>query len=478
VRWRSLRGRRRITAPFAALLAAASLAAGCGVLSSSGPPAKGGSLARYVNLKGQSYTVGGKRFDEQLVLCQIAVAALESVNATVTDRCNIGGSDTTRKALLGGDIDLYWEYTGTAWVSYLNQNPIHDSTAQYEAVKQRDLTQNNIVWLQPTLFNNTYGFAVAGERAQQLKLWRLSDMAAYIRSGQPGNICIATEYQNRDDGLPGLQRTYNFHIPLDRLRVLQTGAIYQATADRKECLFGEIFTTDGRIPQLRLTVLQDDLHYHPLYNAAPTIRKQTYDRNPDIAKVFAPISAALTNEVITELNRQDPLRVSRNARSRAPGSPSTASSPENPNHPNKLVMAGEAGWWTPSCGLLARDRRKSIRQWRLPDTRGEEFDGWHGRFRAQHSPTARRGRPATLNPRALDAAATDTMAVRRAARPAAPCESAPRSGRLPGRCRTDPPPRPATSPLTTGPPTDAGYPDACGADGRRISGAGQPHRHG
>ncbi|HEX8935551.1 MAG TPA: glycine betaine ABC transporter substrate-binding protein, partial [Pseudonocardiaceae bacterium] len=160
MRSRFLAGRGRTATPFTALLAAASLAAGCVGLSSSGPPAKSGSLAQHVNLEGQSYTVGGKRFDEQLVLCQIAVAALESVNATVTDRCNIGGSDTTRKALLGGDIDLYWEYTGTAWVSYLNQNPIHDSTAQYEAVKQRDLTQNNIVWLQPTPFNNTYGFAL------------------------------------------------------------------------------------------------------------------------------------------------------------------------------------------------------------------------------------------------------------------------------------------------------------------------------
>jgi osmoprotectant transport system substrate-binding protein len=88
------------------------------------------------------------------------------------------------------------------------------------------------------------------------------------------------------------------------VRVLQTGAIYQATADQKECLFGEVFTTDGRIPQLGLTVLQDDKLYHPLYNAAPTMRKQVYDRDPNIAKAFAPISAALTNEVMAELNRQ------------------------------------------------------------------------------------------------------------------------------------------------------------------------------
>jgi osmoprotectant transport system substrate-binding protein len=297
-------GRWRTTVSLVALTAAAALVAGCGGLSGGGPSAQGGSLAQQVNLQGQSYTVGGKNFDEQLVLCQIAVAALESVNAKVTDRCNIGGTDTTRKALLGGDINLYWEYTGTAWVSFLGQKPIQDSKAQYEAVRERDLAQNKIVWLQPAPFNNTYAFAVKRERAQQLGLRTLSDMATYLRSGQPGNMCVETEYQNRDDGLVGLQRTYGFQVPPDRLRVLQTGAIYQATADQKECLFGEVFTTDGRIPQLGLTVLQDDKLYHPLYNAAPTMRKDAYDRNPNIAKVFAPISAALTNEVMAELNRQ------------------------------------------------------------------------------------------------------------------------------------------------------------------------------
>jgi osmoprotectant transport system substrate-binding protein len=304
VRSISMFGRGRTTASLAAVAMAAALVAGCGGLSGSGSSARGGSLVQQVNLEGQSYTVGGKNFDEQLVLCQIAVAVLESVNAKVTDRCNVGGTDATRKALLGGDIDLYWEYTGTAWVSFLGQKPIQDSRAQYEAVRERDLTQNKIIWLQPAPFNNTYAFAVKKERAQQLGLRTLSDMAAYLRSGQPGNMCIETEYQNRDDGLTGLQRTYNFQVPPDRLRVLQTGAIYQATADQKECLFGEVFTTDGRIPQLGLTVLQDDKLYHPLYNAAPTMRKEVYDRNPNIAKAFAPISAALTNDVITELNRQ------------------------------------------------------------------------------------------------------------------------------------------------------------------------------
>ncbi len=296
--------RGRAGTALVALAAVAALVAGCGGLNSGGPAAEGGSLAEAVNLAGQSYTVGGKYFDEQLVLCQVAAAALESVGAEVTERCNLGGTEVNRNALLAGDLDLYWDYTGTAWVTFMQEQPIQDPQRQYEAVKQRDLADNQIVWLEPTPFNNTYAFAVKEERAQELGLRTLSDMAGYIRSGRPGNLCTETEYQNRDDGLQGLQQTYGFQIPPDRLRVLQTGAIYQATADQRECLFGLVFTTDGRIPQLGLRVLEDDRKYHPLYNAAVTIRQDAYDRNPDIAEVFQPIAAALTDDVMAELNRQ------------------------------------------------------------------------------------------------------------------------------------------------------------------------------
>jgi osmoprotectant transport system substrate-binding protein len=256
-----------------------------------------------VSLEGQTYAVGGKDFDEQLVLCQVAVAALESVQATVTDRCNTGGTEATRNALLGGDIDLYWEYNGTAWITFLKETtPIPDEQQQYDAVKERDLAENQIEWIGRTPFNNTYAFAVKEEKAAELNLTTLSDMAAYINAGNPGDVCIETEYASRDDGLQGLQKAYGFTVPTPQ--ILATGVIYQATADQNPCLFGEVFTTDGRIPQLGLRVLEDDKKFHPNYNASVTVRKEAFDRNPDIAKVFEPIAAALDNETMAELNKQ------------------------------------------------------------------------------------------------------------------------------------------------------------------------------
>jgi osmoprotectant transport system substrate-binding protein len=295
-------------ASIAAVVAASALVlsgcAGGGLQQGSGTAAAGGSLAQKVDLSGQTYTVGSKDFDEQLVLCEMTIAVLESVKATVNPKCNVGGTEATRNALLGGQIDMYWDYTGTAQVTFLGGEPIQDAQQQYEAVKTADLAKNQIVWLAPSAFNNTYAFAVAEAKAQELNLTTDSDMGAYYAKGGTGTTCVESEYLVRDDGLPGFQKAYGFQLPGGQPTVLETGAIYQATADPTKCLFGEVFTTDGRIPALKLRVLKDDKTYHPLYNAAVTIKKAAFDKNPAIADAFAPVAAALTDDEMLKLNGQ------------------------------------------------------------------------------------------------------------------------------------------------------------------------------
>lgn len=307
---------RRIALTAMAAVTALTLA-GCGGLSGTGPSASGGSLAEAGNLQGVNYVVGGKNFDEQLVLCQMTVAALESAGGTVTDRCNLGGTDATRQALLSGDINVYWDYTGTAWASFFKETRrIPDDNQLYQTVADRDLKQNKLVWLDKANFNNTYAFAVNGQKAQQENLNTLSDMAAYFKAGKQGTVCVETEYNSRDDGLRGMQQAYGFTIPKDRLQVLATGVIYQATQEGR-CTFGLVFTTDGRIPGLGLKVLDDDKKYHVTYNAAPIVREEVYNQNPAIRQVLAPIAGALDYDTMLSLNGkvssegQDPRQVAR-----------------------------------------------------------------------------------------------------------------------------------------------------------------------
>ncbi|HEY6423728.1 MAG TPA: glycine betaine ABC transporter substrate-binding protein [Pseudonocardiaceae bacterium] len=318
MRW-TIDGRSGWYASALALVGAVALMlTGCGALNSSGPSAQGGSIAQGPLLQGQSYNVGGKEFDEQKVLCQLTIAALQAAKATANDMCGIVGSVPTRAALTSGAIDLYWEYTGTAWTTHLKQsNPIPDSQQQYLAVKQADAA-NNIVWLDPTPFENTYALGVKKETADRLGVRTLSDFAKLVNSGSPeATLCVAQEFVGRNDGLPGLEKAYGFQVPTGKLKTLDEGPIYQAVANGNPCNFGEVFTTDGRILALGLTVLTDDKSFFPKFNAAVSIRREAFDRNPDIAKVLNPIAAKLTNDVMINLNKQvsqdgkDPRAVAR-----------------------------------------------------------------------------------------------------------------------------------------------------------------------
>ncbi|ANY05009.1 glycine betaine ABC transporter substrate-binding protein [Pseudonocardia sp. HH130630-07] len=294
----------RRTVALAATALSCLLLAGCGALTASGPGAAAGTLAGSADLTGQTYVVGSKNFDEQQLLCQISIAALESVGASVTDRCNVGGSDVTRQALIDGDISVYWEYTGTAWASYLRETRTLPDDEVFRELSDRDRADNGVVWLDRAGFNNTYAFVVAGQTAQRLGLRTISDMAAHVREGRPGTVCVETEYNSRADGLRGLrglQQAYDVQIPAERTQVIEQGLVYQSTADG-DCLFGEVAATDGRIPGLGLTVLDDDRGYHITYSAAPTIRQDTFDRAPQVADVFAPISAVLDQPTVQRLN--------------------------------------------------------------------------------------------------------------------------------------------------------------------------------
>lgn len=313
--------RRPVGASLSAVASAAAVAAmatACS-LSTSTAGTKPGSIAKDASLKGATFTVGSKEFTEQEVLCHISSDALRSAGATVHEKCGLTGSDTVRTALTSGSIDLYWEYTGTGWISYLKQTtPITDPARQFAAVAQQDLSKNHVKWLPPAPFNNTYALAAKTTVAQRLGVRTLSDYARLARTDPAkASLCIASEFVGRDDGLPGLEKTYGFKLPAARLATLNEGAIYNSVAKSKPCNFGEAFVTDGRIKGLGLTVLDDDKHFFPVYNPAVTIREAVYDAHPALAKVFAPISQALTTPVIQELNTevdvkgQDPADVAR-----------------------------------------------------------------------------------------------------------------------------------------------------------------------
>src|SRR5215211_1398771 len=266
----------------------------------------GGGTSGKVDLSDAEITVGSKEFTEQLVLGQIAIQALENAGATVNDQTRLAGSVAARQALESGDIDMYWEYTGTGWITYLKHTkPINDSQKQYEAVAKEDLEKNDIKWLPPAPANNTYAIAVRKEAYDKLGVKKLSDFGQLINENpEEATLCVGTEFSTRDDGLPGLEKAYGYQFPRNNLVKIDEGLIYQATDKGDKCNFGEVFATDGRIEGLGLEVIEDDKSFFPFYNPSLNVRKQVIDENPQIEKIFAPISEKLDTDTLQKLNAQ------------------------------------------------------------------------------------------------------------------------------------------------------------------------------
>ncbi|MFC5930470.1 glycine/betaine ABC transporter substrate-binding protein [Cryobacterium melibiosiphilum] len=251
-------------------------------------------------LAGIELAVGSKEFTESILLGQIASVALENAGASVDDRTGISGSATVREALVSDEIDLYWDYTGTGWVNILGNSTDEVPDDLYAAVSEADAA-NGVAWLEPAPFENTYRIAVPTAFAEDNDLVTMSDAAAYIEANpSEAAVCAAAEFINRDDGLPGLQTAYGFEF--SEVVQLDLNLIYTQVGE--SCNFGEVFSTDARIVSNDLAVLSDDLGFFVQYQGALTLRQETLDANPAIESIMAPISAALTSEVITVLNGQ------------------------------------------------------------------------------------------------------------------------------------------------------------------------------
>lgn len=277
---------RWTAASVALLLAASGCSGGSGGGSGDGP------------LAGAQLTAGSKEFTEQIILSNIATLAFENAGAEVADETGISGTATVRSALETSQIDFYWEYTGTAWVQLLGHTTEDVPADLFDQVAQED-AENGIAWLDPAPFENTYRVAVKSDFAQANNIATMSDAAEFINANpDQASICAASEFINRDDGLPGLEQDYG--IKFDPIVELDLNLIYPQVGS--SCEFGEVLSTDARIVSNDLLVLDDDQSFFVPYQGAFTLRQETLDQYPEIADIIAPISEALTSDVVTELN--------------------------------------------------------------------------------------------------------------------------------------------------------------------------------
>jgi osmoprotectant transport system substrate-binding protein len=299
--------RRRLFSLLAAAVATAALASGCGLASGGSVPYQvgPGSIKPVAALQGVPITVGSKDFTENILLGYISEYALEAAGMNVRDLTDIEGSNSARLALLDSQIDMYWDYTGTAWISYQGHtDPIADPRQMFKAVRAIDL-KKGLDWIALAPLNDTYALAESQATLNKYHVRTLSDLANLARRNpKAATFCLESEFASRNDGFPGLVKKYGMNIPQSHIHILDTGAVYAATAQSKACNFGEIFATDARTRSLHLTVLTDDRKFFPSYAGAVVIRRELTQQYPQIEQVLQPVSDKLTNEQIIGMSYQ------------------------------------------------------------------------------------------------------------------------------------------------------------------------------
>lgn len=249
----------------------------------------------------QTIVVGGKNFTEQLLLAEMT-AQLLTANGFDVDKRDGMGSQVVRDAQVNGQVDVYWEYTGTSLVTYNHIDEPMNAADTYAKVKELDAAVG-LTWLNPSEANNTYALAVRAESDKTDGIQSLSDLAAAYNADAGLVMAVNAEFPERPDGLPGLQEAYGFETTRDDRRAMDSGLTYQALNENQVDI-ALVFATDGRIEAFNFRVLEDDKGFFPNYAIAPVVRTETLEANPGLADPLNAMSAQLTDAVMQRLNAE------------------------------------------------------------------------------------------------------------------------------------------------------------------------------
>jgi glycine betaine/choline ABC-type transport system substrate-binding protein len=245
---------------------------------------------------GRPVVVGSKNFTEQVVLGEVIAALLESRGFATDRRLNLGGTMLCHEAVRSGQLDVYVEYTGTALTEILKLPAMTDPARVLQVVRER-YREIGLDVGAPLGFDNTYALAMRRDRAGALGIRRISDLARHAETLRVG---LFGEFLEREDGLPGLLRTYGFRFAIPP-REMDLGLLYQALArGQVDLVVGS--ATDGLIAALDLVVLEDDRRYFPPYDAVPVANRESLAAHPGLASALAALAGRLDAATMRRLN--------------------------------------------------------------------------------------------------------------------------------------------------------------------------------
>jgi osmoprotectant transport system permease protein len=245
---------RRVTLGAALLVIGAALAIGPSLGRAAGP-------SRYV--------IGAKNFSEQFILADLMAGRLTREGWTVSQHQGLGSAVIFR-ALQAGEIDVYVDYSGTLWTNVLKRTDIPPRKTMLEDLTRELKARYGVTVLGPLGFENAYALAVKPDRPATAGLQSLNDLAARA----PGlSLGGDLEFLSRPEWR-ALKTAYGLNFKASK--AYNPTFMYRALEDGEADVISA-FSSDGRIAEEHLRVLDDPKGAIPAYDAVVLISPKRAD---------------------------------------------------------------------------------------------------------------------------------------------------------------------------------------------------------
>ena len=248
--------------------------------------------------KSESLKIATKPMTEQFILGEMLKIIIEentNLNVEITKGIG-GGTSNIHPAILKGDFDMYPEYTGTGWSFVLKETEIPDDETLYKQLQEKYNSEYDLTWVNLFGFNNTFGLVIRKDLAEKYNIKTYSDLTKY---SDEFVFSPTLAFENREDGLPGLTKTYN--MKFKAVKSMDGSLRYQALTSGKAQVI-DAFSTDGLLEKFKLRVLEDDKNYFPPYYAVPIVNQDIIEKYPDVEKVINKLAGKIDEKTMINLN--------------------------------------------------------------------------------------------------------------------------------------------------------------------------------
>lgn len=244
--------------------------------------------------------IAGKLGPEPEILINMYKELIEQDNRfSVTLKPNFGKTTFLYEALKKGDIDLYPEFSGTITTSLLKVPPkaSTDPKQVYQEAREGIDKQDNLIFLKPMAYQNTYAVAVSKALAKAHHLKTISDLKKVETKAKAG---FTLEFNDRQDGNKGLQSLYGLHLDV---ATMEPALRYQAIANG-DIAVTDAYSTDAEIRQYQLVVLKDDKALFPPYQGAPLVKEALLKKYPELKQILNQLAGKISEADMSEMNYQ------------------------------------------------------------------------------------------------------------------------------------------------------------------------------